>query len=212
MANDIETMRDRLRDKLRDADDSVWSAGEKDEILQWAVRRLAQRVMRPLDPETYTVTLVSETYYYTLSADVINLSRVDLVDSNGDDFGPVEGWELVSDFHSGLGKLHVSPNVVEQGGTLHLHGYGRYVLVAEESDQTAAIRDDHVPLVLDIAAAEAYARIVADRVRFKQWQNVNQVQNVSVTELLQMVDQAERSRDDEWLTFRTWQKPVPGRI
>ena len=214
MANDLETMRRRLGDKLHDTDDEVWSAGEKDELLTWAVRRLNQRLLRPLDPESSTqqITLVSEDYFYAIDAGITHISRVDLLDSDGDDFGEVEGWEVVGDMVGGTAKLHVSKRIVDAGGTLRIVGYGRYTLPTEESSQASAIPDDYVLLVLNTATAEAYNRMLSDRVKFRQWQNTNQTQNVSINELIQMANQAERQRDDEWLTFRTWQKPVPGRI
>ena len=63
MANDLETMRQRLRDALYDVDDVTWNAGEKDDILGMAVRRLTQRLPRPLDPtvSAQLITLVSGT-------------------------------------------------------------------------------------------------------------------------------------------------------
>ena len=213
MANDLETMRRRLGDKLHDTEDEVWSAGEKDELLTWAVRRLNQRLLRPLDPEAAAqqITLVDEDYFYAIDAGITHISRVDFLDSDGDDFGEVEGWEVVGDMVGGTAKLHVSDRLVRQGGTLRIIGYGRYTLPLEEASQATAIPDDYVPLVLNTCTAEAYNRMLSDRVKFRQWQNANQTQNVSINELIQMVNQAERARDDEMLTFRTWQKPVPGR-
>lgn len=213
MANDLETMRDRLRDVLYDVDDETWNAGEKDDILDMAVRRLSRRLPRPIDPEdaSASITLVSEDYYYAIDAGFQSVDRVFYVDSQSDDVGYVErGWEVVGDIWAGTAKLHVAPRVVENGGTLRLLGSGRYTLPVSGASQATAILDDHVPLVLAWARAEAWNRLLSDRARFRQWQNQNQVQNISVNELIQMVGNADRQADDEWATLKRWHRPVPG--
>lgn len=215
MANDLETLRQRLRDQLADADDETWHAGEKDDILLWSVRRLNQRLPRPLDPEAaaQTITLVSEDYFYAIDTGITAVNAVEYIDSSSDERGYLTtGWEVVGDLMTGNGKLHVSPTIVENGGTLRLHGSGRYTLVTQTASQTAAIPDDYVPLVLAWARAECYRRLTADRARFRQWQVANQVQNISVNELVQMVNDADRQADDEQVLLKRWQKPVIGRI
>lgn len=216
MANDLESMRDRLRDALSDTDDAVWSAGEKDDILKWSVRRLNQRLGRPLDPTAaaQTVTLVSSTYYYSIDSGITHVFRVDWVDTNGDEVGPIGqgSWEVVGDLVSGTAQLHVSPTIVENLGTLRLNGRGRYTLVDQDSSQTAAIPDDYVMLVLAYARAECFRRVIVDRTKFEQWLNSNQTQNTSVNELIQAVNNAEQDAQQEELSFKRWQKPVPARI
>jgi hypothetical protein len=215
MANDLETMRQLLRDVLYDVDDVTWNAGEKDDILQMSVRRLSQRLPRPLDPTAaaQTITLVSETYFYAIDSGIISVEKVFYINSDSDRIGYMEsGWEVVGDLTTGSAQLHVSPITVEQGGTLQITGAGRYTLVTQSAAQTAAIPDDYRPYVLAISKAEAYRRLLSDRARFYQWQNANQVQNISMNELIQMVNEADRQALDEWLAIKRWQKPVIGRI
>jgi hypothetical protein len=215
MANDLETMRQRLRDVLFDVDDATWNSGEKDDILQMAVRRLSQRLPRPLDPTlaAQLITLVSGTYHYAIDDDTILVERVFYINTNGDRIGYMEsGWEVVGDLTTAVGKLHVSPQTVEQGGTLQIGGTGRYTLTTTDSSQLFAIPDDYIPLVLAYSVAAAQRRLLVDRARFRQWQNTNQTQNVSVNELVQMVADADRQADDEWVTLKRWGKPVIGRI
>lgn len=214
MANDLETMRQRLRDVLYDVDDATWNAGEKDDILDMAVRRLNQRLPRPLDPTAAAqiITLVSGTYHYAIDSGITSVERVFYVNSDSDRIGyMLTGWEVVGDLTTGNAKLHVDPTTVEQGGTLQITGAGRYTLTSLSGSQAAAIPDDYVPLVLAWARAECYRRLLSDRVRFYQWQNANQLQNVSINELVQMVGDADRQADDEWLAVKRWQKPVQGR-
>ena len=215
MANDLESMRARLRDQLADTDDETWNAGEKDEILVWAVRRLNQRLNRPLDPEAtaQNITLVSDDYWYDIDSGITHISRVDYIDANSDYWGALKsGWEIVGDIVTGNAKLHLSPELVERGGSVRLVAYGRYELATQGSSQVSAIPDDYVTLVLAIARAEAYRRLVSNRARFEQWQVANQVQNISVNELIQMVGDADRQAEDEWQYLKRWQKPVVGRI
>lgn len=210
----LETMRQRLRDELFDADDDTWNAGEKDDILQMAVRQMQRRAARPIDPEdaAASITLVSEDYFYDIDSSFIQIDRVFYIDSNSDEIGyMVSGWEVVGDLLSGNAKLHVSPTTVEAGGTLRLHGWGRYTLTTQSASQTNAILEEHVPYILSWSKARAFRRLVADRARFRQWQNSNQVQNISVNELMQIVNNAEQEAADEWVNFKRWQKPTVGR-
>ncbi len=215
MANDLELMRRKLRDVLYDVEDETWSSGEKDDILQMAVRRLSQRLPRPLDPTDTNVdiTLVASTYYYAIDSSIISVEKVMYKNTASVYVGYMEsGWEVVGDLTTGLAKLHVSPVTVESGGTLEMVTAGRYTLVTRSASQTAAIPDDYVPYVLAWANATALRRLLATRARFEQWQNVSQTQNVSINELVQMVSEADRQADDEWVAIKRWQKPVPGRI
>jgi len=215
MANDLETMRQRLRDALYDVDDLTWNAGEKDDILQMAVRRLSQRLPRPLDPTVaaQTVTLVTATYFYAIDSGIISVERVFYINSNSDRVGYLEaGYEVVGDLTTGNAQLHVAPLTVEAGGTLQITGAGRYSLVTQSAAQTAAIPDDYIPLVIAWSVAYSLRRLLVDRARFRQWQNTNQTQNVSINELSQMVSDADRQADQEWVGLKRWQKPVIGRV
>jgi hypothetical protein len=219
MADDLETMRQRLRDALFDVEDETWNAGEKDDLLKMAVRRLSRRLPRPNGPEDDSITLVSGTYYYDIPATLSSVNKVFYLNTNDDRVGYLlSGWEVQGDIEAGYGKLHVSPTTVEQGGTLTLHGYGRYTLntraeeEALDGDPSTNILSDHVPLVLAWAQEAAWRRLLSDRARFRQWQNANQVQNVSINELVQMIGDASRQADEEWTLLKRWQTPVIGRI
>ena len=215
MANDKETMRARLRTQVFDVDDDTWNAGEKDDVLLWAVRRLNQRLNRPLDPEAATqkITLVADDYFYSIDTGITNISKVEFLDTDSDELGELQaGWEIVGDLVAGNAKMHVAPSIVEQGGYLRLTAYGRYELATQGSSQTTAIPDDYVTLVLALATAKLYRGLVGDRARFEQWQVKDQTQNISVNELMQMVSNADRQADDEWAALKRWQKPVVGRI
>lgn len=208
MTNNLAYFNARLATALRDTAYETWDTDEIDDLATWAVRSLYPRYSRPLDPTTATVTLVTLTYYYDLPTGCIAVTRVDRVTTDSDEAGPIHGraWEVVGDVLNDTGQIHVSPTIVELLGTLRLRGFGRYDATANYAP------DDLVPLVLAKARAEAYRRVAADRERFKAWLSRNQTQNVSLNELMQMINEA----DNEILrleraTPRTWQGPVPGR-
>lgn len=209
MPNDLATLNAKLTTQLRDTGATlVWASTEKDDLLDWAVAGLWPRFSRPLDPAAATVALVTDTFFYALPTGVRAVSRVDYVDTNAIEFGPLHGksWEIAGDAFYGTGKLHVSPAIVSQGGSLRLNGYGVY------DTATNLIPDILVPLVLAKARAEAYRRIGPDRVKFKEWLAKNQVQNVSVNELLQFINEADNEMQRiEHSLPRVWMRPVPGR-
>lgn len=74
------------------------------------------------------------------------------------------------------------------------------------------VLEDHMPFIIAYARVEAYRQLVSDRARFRQWQNQNQTQNISVNELVQMLNDAEGQRDWEYAALKTWQRPTIGRI
>lgn len=209
MANDLPTMRERLRQQLSDVDDDTWDAGEKDDLLRWALRRMNYRTPRPLDPETAAqqITLVTDTYFYAVDSGIRNVERAALYDAEGDYMTMLDAWEVSGDILSGTAKIHIAPAIVEGfvGGSVHLYASGNYDLT------TNLVPDDYVPAVLAIARAEALRRLITDRARFKQWQVANQVQNISVNELIQMVNESDRAAADEMTLLKTWQMPVNAR-
>jgi hypothetical protein len=196
-----------LATALRDTTYVTWPTGEMDNLITWSVARLYPRFSRPIAPSSATIALVSGTYYYNLPVSILSVSRVDLLDSAGNDLGPVSGraWELTGDLLAGSGQIHIAPRIASTAGTLKLHGYARYDVT------TNLIPDDYVPIVLARARAEAYRRVLADRARFKTWLSRNQTQNVSVNELVQEINEADQEIIRLERQLRTWQKPVPGR-
>jgi len=211
VSNDQTTLRGLLTTQLRDTDlntsADVWSRTEKNDLLTYALARLYPRLSRELDPESTTITLVANDYFYSLPTGVMAVSSVDWVDTDSNEMGPIGlgSWEVVGSPILGTAKLHVSPVIANQGGTLRLNGYGRFDLT------TNYIPDDYVPLVLALARAEAYRRLAGLRTRFKAWQAANQGQNVTVNELLLLVNEADAEANRLLSQMRVWKKPVPGR-
>lgn len=208
MANNLATISSKLATALRDTDHETWNSTEKDDLVTWAVANLwggRPQIFRELDPTTTTISLVEGTYFYAAPTGVMSVFALDLYNGT-DEYGRLEGdeWQLVGDPYSGM-KIRVAPHIARTGHTLRVHGIGRYDVT------TNLIPDDFMPLVLAIGRAEAYRRIAGDRARFEQWLSSNQTQNMSVNELLQMIDDAERIAARERASVRVQAHPVPGR-
>ncbi len=218
-ANTLATLTWRLAEMLNDdgrsdADSAAfktWQSSELDSILTGVVLNLYPRYARALDPATYSFVLAASTYFYAIPTGVVDVNRLDRVQSDGVEAGPLFGgaWEETGDLNDGTFKLHLGPGIVDSfvGDTVRINGYGSYDV------STHPVPNDILPLVLAQARAEAYRRITGDRVRFQQWLSRNQVQNVSVNELLQFVREAtaEAARLEN-ATSRTIMKPVQARI
>lgn len=208
MANDLATLSSKLATALRDTSHETWTSTEKDDLVTWAVDNLYPKFARVLDPETTTVALVTDTYFYDLPAGVIEVSTVELY-TGTDEYGPLDdqAWQVVGDPYNGTGKLRISPIIADTDYTVRLHGYGVY------DTTTNLIPDTLVPLVLAKARVEAYRRLGADRANFLQWQTNEQTQNISVNELLQLMQSAQADVILlEQGAQRTWRRPVPGRL
>lgn len=212
MANDLTGLNAHLDTLLREPTvDGTWTSTEKNNVLTWAVDRLKSRWTRPLDPSAAAnqITMLTNTFYYNLPTGMTYVSRVDYVDQYGNHRGPIGNgsWEVVGDYLGGTGKLHVAPSIVTENDVLWLNGWGYY-------DTTTNLIPDHlVPLVLALARAELYRRLVANRENYTAWLSRNQNQNISINEMLQMVGDADKEARHLWdSTPRTPMKPVPGRV
>jgi hypothetical protein len=210
LANDLSTLSSKLATQLRDTTHAVWPSTEKDDLVKWAVANLYPQFARPLDPSTTTITLVAQTYFYSLPAGVREVSSVDMYKGTIEE-GNLDGqaWRLSGDIYGGTGKLRVSPMIVDNWPTyiLRLVGYGVY------DTSTNLIQDDLVPLVLALARAEAYRRTGADRMQFRQWANADPSRQVSMNELILGINEADNEISRLRATLgRTWRRPVAGRI
>lgn len=208
MSNDLATLSSKLATALRDTTHETWNSTELDDLVTWAVAGLYPRYARVLDPTTATLTLVAGTYFYALPAGVVEVSAVDHY-SGTTEYGPLDdqAWAVAGDLESGAGQLRVAPIFAESANTLRLYGYGKYDVT------TNLIPDDLVPLVIARARGEAYRRMGADRANFLQWQTSEQNQNISVNELVLLINEADADANQLASRIpRTWRRPVPGRL
>lgn len=208
MPNNLATLNTKLATALRDPDYGTWTTAEIDDLLTYGLAVLFPHLAREIAPASATITLVADTYFYTLPTGVMEVSRVDWIDTDSNEMGPMGAgsWEVVGSPILGTGQLHVSPVVVDQGGTLRLISYGRFDLTAN------LIPDDYVQYLIAVARAEAYRRMAGDRARFAAWQARNQTQNVTVNELILLINEADAEAERLRRQTHVWRKPVPGRV
>lgn len=204
--NNLATLRAQLDTQLRDLDHEVWGQTEKEQLLINAVARLYPRVVRHI---IVNVPVIENTYTYLLDANIRNVFRIDVLNASSEmtHVLPNGGWELWGTTGGSEAlTLHVGRGFAQANTTFRVHGYGRYDI------QTNAIDDSLVPLVLARARAEAYRRMGADRIKFENWLVNNQTQNVSVNEMLQLINEAEREAEFLERQSATIKKPVPARV
>jgi len=212
MANNAAGLNAIIDLALRDASDETWTSAEKDAAIARAVRNLSPKIVRPIgwSDTNHSDLLVASTYYYALHTSMIYLSRVDLIESDGTERGPLPdgSWELTGDAILGTGTVHIAPWYVDRwaGSTIWYRGYGVYDVT------TNLIPDDYVDLVIAAASAELIRALVADRSRFLQNGVMRQDQTISVTELVTMLNAFEQVAREKKSATTTFRKPVPGRV
>lgn len=204
MANDLATLNGLLDIALRDTSDETWTSAEKDSLIEQAVDACPPR---PLLHDDASLSLVAGAYYHTLPAGVVSISRIDLEDIDGNERGAIAGglWEVIGDTLTDAAEVRIDQRIVDRwdGGTAHLIGYGRYDTV------TNLIPDEYVPYVIAHARAEAYGRMASDRARFRNWETSEQPLNISVNELLTLINDAQLERDRHRARIMRWRKPMP---
>lgn len=204
MANDLATLETALALALRDASHATWTQAENNSLLTWACAGIWPKVAKR---NREAVTLVDDDDQYTLTT-LAEINRVDVLDAEGvvERVMPGGTWEWWGDGETAGGTLFLNPNYAESGKTLRCHGFGPYDLV------TNLPVDRHVPLILAKARAEACRREIARRMNFKNWQSLNQVQNISANELILMVNEADAEAQRLERSLKTWRRPVPARV
>lgn len=202
MANDLATLRAELRLKIRDTDATAytWSNDELDDILRRATSALYPSITREIEAD---LTIVEDAETYSLPATMRMVSSIDLLQTSG--------WQMVMRLPAGTwetrnGTIYLNRTYSQSGHTFRVHGYGEYDLV------TNLPEDRFVPLILARATAEALRRLIPDRAQFKKWLTRNQEQNISVNELVLMINDADQEVQRLEGRLHTWKRPVPGRV
>src|SRR3990170_2940353 len=128
MANTAAVLNGYLTSALKDPSHATWTSSEKDTLILRAVAELYPNVTYALAPQSYTQALTSGTYFYSINAIIVKLTRVDWLDSGGVEMGALADgtWEVTGDLEAGTAKIHVAPYIADTAGTLRYNGYGRY--------------------------------------------------------------------------------------
>ena len=206
MANDLATLKTAIALKLRDSTNAIWSANEFGDLLTWACARLYPRISTPVIED---VALVDSTDHYTLT-DVADISRVDIIDPNSSPAnqlvmqlnGGTWEWRPTAPNEAG-GTLYINPQFASASWKARVIGYAPYDLV------TNLPGDRFVQTILGIAAAEAIRRMVTDRAKFKTWATFAQEQNISMTEMIAMVNEGDNDYRQMLGEMKVWRRPKP---
>lgn len=213
MPNDLATLRGKLDTQLNDATHQTWTQAEKEELVTQAVNGLYPAFARPFSAPIWPLTANRE--IYPAPAGMMEVHRVEL--------GKVANDELVQVLDTGTWYTYNNPLADELEIFVNqrysdpdyyyiLHGVGRYTLTAGQTPDQL-IPDALVQKVLADARAEAYRRLVGQRARFLQWQSSNQQQDVTINELLALVQEAQSEAERLRARLpRTYRRPVPARL
>lgn len=202
MTNDLGTLNTALSTALRETHEpgkETWTSEELDDILTWSAARTYPKIA---DRLRESVTLVSDQSEYELTT-LSEIDRVDILDSDDVLMYHLPGgtWEFWGSGEERGGTLYVNPHFVSTNWSLRVHGYAPYDLNENPPP------DRYVPWIIAMARADAGRREIARRMNSKNWLTVNQVQNVSVNELVQMVNEADFEARTLGSQAKTWRRP-----
>lgn len=210
MANDAATLRGYVESALQDTSNATWSDADIDSLVVRAVASLYPRVVKwiPADDSGVDDLLVAGTYFYSVPSPLVNVSRLQLVSSDGEERGDLAAWRVTGSFMDDTAKVQIDPSIVDgnDGATIRFEGFARYTLTSPYQ-----IPDDYVAYVVAHAKAAAYSWMLSQRARFKQWANSDQTLNISVNELLGLQSQADREVEMHKSRIFTWRKPLRAR-
>lgn len=203
--NDLADLKTKLAVALRDSSNAVWTATELGVLLTWSAAMLYPRLAIAA---TDTIDSVDDQETYTVPAGMREISMIDWYDSDDNMVMRLPGgsWEIQGDAMQDGATLFINRIYSDGSHSFLVHGYKEYDLV------TNLPLERYVPLVIAKARAEAYRRALGDRAKFEKWQALNQTQNISVNEMIQMVNEADKEAQRLEGSAFTWRRPKPGRI
>lgn len=203
--NDLADLKTKLAVALRDSANAVWDTTELGVLLTWSAAALYPRLAMAA---TATIASVDDQEVYTLPAGMREVSMIDWYDDSSKMVMRLPGgsWEIQGDATQDGADLFINRIYSDGSHSFLVHGYKEYDLA------TNLPLERHAPLIVAKARAEAYRRALGDRAKFQQWQALNQTQNVSVNEMIQMVNEADNEAKRLEQSAFTWRRPKPGRI
>lgn len=193
----------KLETALSDTSNQIWSATEIDEILTYALDQVnlqRQRMVRD------TITIIADQDTYTLT-NVYSVVRVDLLDENNKLVRVLSNgsWEVWGDNNSQGQTLYINPIYAKTPYKLRVHGYGPYDFTTNTPDSMTQAA------IVAIARAEALRRLASDRARFRQWAQSNPRGDMSVNEVVQIINEADAEARRLLNSIRLIKRPTWGR-
>lgn len=185
----LTTLRTSVRSDLRDTAGATWTDTEVNDLINsgidWVNGLYPKEAIQttaytqPISGAVFSVALADVNWPFRVDVyDTGNKYRETLWPSTGD--GPDSGWEL----HNNI--LFFAPHyVLPETGTLRIFGYTGFVQLSSNTSTT----DMDVTALNAVrvwAQAEAFSRLLSDRVAFQQWQVQSGNSDVSALSLNQI--------------------------
>jgi len=198
MAITLLALRTIVRRDLRDSGaTNTWSNDELNDMIKWGTQEVSRiRPQETYEEIAYTAPAVGAFFTInTLTLDTVY--RVDVYKDSklvasipfAQDAQATGGWDFIN------GKLHMPPYyVMPNGSTLRVFGYKHYT---QPTIDTSSIEldDDGVNAVRAWVQKEAMFMLIADRVKFQQWQVASGASDTNSIQLAQLYSAAERRWD-----------------
>ena len=195
MAITLLALRTIVRRDLRDSGaTNTWSNDELNDMIKWGTQEVSRiRPQETYEEIAYTAPAVGAFFTInTLTLDTVY--RVDVYKDSklvasipfAQDAQATGGWDFIG------GKLHMPPYyVMPNGSTLRVFGYKHYT---QPTIDTSPIEldDDGINAVRAWVQKEAMFMLIADRVKFQQWQVASGASDTNSIQLAQLYSAAER--------------------
>lgn len=195
MAITLLALRTIVRRDLRDSGaTNTWSNDELNDMIKWGTQEVSRiRPQETYEEVAYTAPAVGAFFTInTLTLDTVY--RVDVYKDSklvasipfAQDAQATGGWDFIG------GKLHMPPYyVMPNGSTLRVFGYKHYT---QPTIDTSPIEldDDGINAVRAWVQKEAMFMLIADRVKFQQWQVASGASDTNSIQLAQLYSAAER--------------------
>jgi hypothetical protein len=201
MAETLSSIRTMVRRDLRDPNGATWTDSEIDDLINSGVDWLNGFYPKEAIQTTAFTQPVSGSVFSVALTDVSWPFRVDSYDDSGKfketvlpstSDGPNSGWEV----HNGI--MFLPPHyTLSSPGTLRIFGYSTFIQLAS-STSTTDMDYSGINAVRVWAQAEAFSRLLSDRVTFQQWQVQSGNSDVSALSMNQIaLSNQQRVRREE---------------
>lgn len=201
MAETLSSIRTMVRRDLRDPNGATWTDSEIDDLINSGIDWLNGFYPKEAIQTTAFTQPVSGSVFSVALTDVSWPFRVDSYDDSGKfketvlpstSDGPNSGWEV----HNGI--MFLPPHyTLSSPGTLRIFGYSTFIQLAS-STSTTDMDYSGINAVRVWAQAEAFSRLLSDRVTFQQWQVQSGNSDVSALSMNQIaLSNQQRVRREE---------------
>ncbi len=201
MAETLSSIRTMVRRDLRDPNGATWSDNEVNDLINSGIDWVNGIYPKDAIQTTAFTQPVSGSVFSVALSDVNWVFRVDSYDGSGKfketvlpstSDGPNSGWEV----HDNI--LFLPPHyTLSSPGTLRIFGYTTFIQLSSDST-TSNLDTTALNAVRVWAQAEAFSRLLSDRVAFQQWQVQSGNSDVSALSMNQIaLSNQQRVRREE---------------